>query len=107
MDTAQESESQWGELKRLNLEQGAIRLGVERLELLQAGTYDAVMLLHAKIEAEAAARAAADEMIATRAADAIVDALRARLDNRSATISALTAITAQTFAYIFSRSFGS
>jgi hypothetical protein len=105
MGTAAESESQWTELQRLSKANGELRLALERLELLQAGTYDAVMLLHAKIENETAARAAADETIATRAADAIVAALRTRLDNRSATIAALTSITAQTVAYIFARGF--
>ncbi len=99
MTTADESERQWRELADLKKEVGQLRLTVERLELVTAGTQDGVLELVERQRQETAARAAADDAIAQKAADAIVEALRSRLDLRATVVSALTSVTAQSLAY--------
>ena len=99
MDTGDERERQWRALAELKLEVGSLRLTIERLEMVAAGTQDAVLELVERQKAEAAARAAADDAIAQRAADAIVEALRSRLDMRTTVVSALTSVTAQSLAW--------
>lgn len=99
MDTGDERERQWREIADLKLEVGKLRLTIERLELFQAGTQDGVFELIEMVKKEAAARAAADDAIAQKAADAIVEALRSRLDMRTTVVSALTSVTAQSLAW--------
>ena len=112
METSAEAESQWQAIAGLKTEVSKFRLNLERLELVQSGTYDAVLQLVAdqkteradllaRLDAERVAREEADQQIATRAADAIVEALRSRLDNRVAIVAALTSVTAQTLSSLW------